>query len=161
MATGDGRCCFPFQRKYTLLLDVHWLLKVGGRDAIEGDVPLGWVENSTNNFFKDYPWIDILVHQEGEYTIKQIFEEYIGNKDYSKINGLETIDYRTLPQLRITNLDEIPSPYLTDLIWDLVEPTDGVEYISAWETNRGCPFACTFCDWGSATKTKVRKWEMD
>ena len=41
MAMGDGRCCFPFQRKYTLLLDVHWLLKVGVRDAIEGDVPLG------------------------------------------------------------------------------------------------------------------------
>tara|TARA_Y100000034_G_scaffold55293_1_gene67773 strand:- start:3178 stop:5241 length:2064 start_codon:yes stop_codon:yes gene_type:complete len=127
----------------------------------EGDVPLGWVENSTNNFFKDYPWVDILVHQEGEYTIKEIFEQYIGDKDYSKINGLETINHRTPPQPRITNLDEIPSPYLTDLIWDLVEPADGVDYISAWETNRGCPFQCTFCDWGSATKTKVRKWEMD
>ena len=32
---------FPVRRKYTLLLDVHWLLKVGVRDAIEGDVPLG------------------------------------------------------------------------------------------------------------------------
>ena len=67
----------------------------------EGDVPLGWIKNSTNNFFKDYSWVDLLVHQEGEYTIKQIFEQYIGNKDYSKINGLETIDYRTLPQSRI------------------------------------------------------------
>ena len=43
----------------------------------------------------------------------------------------------------------------------MVEPVDGVDYISAWETNRGCPFQCTFCDWGSATKTKVRKWERD
>jgi tRNA A37 methylthiotransferase MiaB len=25
-----------------------------------------------------------------------------------------------------------------------------------WETNRGCPFACCFCDWGVRTKNKVR-----
>ena len=26
------------------------------------------------------------------------------------------------------------------------------------ETNRGCPFACTFCDWGSLTYAKVKKF---
>ena len=26
------------------------------------------------------------------------------------------------------------------------------------ETNRGCPFACTFCDWGSLTYAKIRKF---
>ena len=41
MATGDGRCCFPFQRKYTLIFEVHRLLNVGVRDALEVDVPLG------------------------------------------------------------------------------------------------------------------------
>jgi len=127
----------------------------------DGNVPLDWKPNSTNNFFKDYPYVDMLVHQEGEYTVKQVFEKFIDDKDYSNINGLETIGFRTPPQARITNLDEIPSPYLTDLIWELVEPVGGIDYISAWETNRGCPFQCTFCDWGSATKTKVRKWERD
>jgi hypothetical protein len=29
------------------------------------------------------------------------------------------------------------------------------------ESNRGCPFGCTFCDWGSATNQKVRKFELD
>jgi len=127
----------------------------------EGNVPLDWKDNSTNNFFKDYPYVDMLVHQEGEYTVKQVFEKFIDDKDYSAINGLETIDYKTPPQMRIMNLDEVPSAYLTNMVWDLVEPVDGVDYIAAWETNRGCPFQCTFCDWGSATKTKVRKWEMD
>ena len=59
----------------------------------EGDVPIGWMENSTNNFFKDYPYVDMLVHQEGEYTVKQVFEKFLDDKDYSTINGLETIDY--------------------------------------------------------------------
>ena len=28
-----------------------------------------------------------------------------------------------------------------------------------WETNRGCPYKCTFCDWGSATNSKIRRFD--
>ena len=61
----------------------------------QGDVPLKWVENSTGNFFDDYPFIDMLVHQEGEHTLKQVFEAYLSDRDYSKINGLETRDRKS------------------------------------------------------------------
>jgi radical SAM superfamily enzyme YgiQ (UPF0313 family) len=81
------------------------------------------------------------------------------DKDYSQIKGVETKNFRTAPQERIDNLDELPSPYLTNTVWELVDKVDGVKWISSWETNRGCPYQCTFCDWGSATFTKVRKWE--
>ena len=88
-------------------------------------------------------------------------EKIVNNELITDVGGIETTDFRTLAQDRIWDLDTLPSPYLTDLVWDLIEPVEGVEYIAAWETNRGCPFQCTFCDWGSATKTKVRKWDMD
>ena len=26
------------------------------------------------------------------------------------------------------------------------------------ETNRSCPFSCTYCDWGSATTSKLAEW---
>jgi radical SAM superfamily enzyme YgiQ (UPF0313 family) len=29
------------------------------------------------------------------------------------------------------------------------------------ETNRGCPYACTFCDWGSTTYSKVKRFDLD
>jgi radical SAM superfamily enzyme YgiQ (UPF0313 family) len=127
----------------------------------EGDVPLKWVPESTGTFFGDYPFVDIIAHQEAEHTIAGIFRAYLGDKDYSGIKGLETKDFRTPPAERITDLSELPSPYLSNLVWDLVEPVEGVSYIASWETNRGCPFQCTFCDWGSATKTKVRNREVD
>jgi radical SAM superfamily enzyme YgiQ (UPF0313 family) len=127
----------------------------------QGDVPLKWVENSTGNFFDDYPFVDMLVHQEAEVTLKQILEAYLGDRDYSKINGIETRDFRTPPATRILDIETIPSPYLTNLVWELVEPVEGVTYIASWETNRGCPYQCTFCDWGSATKSKVRKRDMN
>jgi len=33
--------------------------------------------------------------------------------------------------------------------------------MALWETNRGCPFSCSFCDWGSATLSKIYKFDMD
>lgn len=126
----------------------------------DGQVPRGWVENSTGTFFGDYPYVDMVVHQEGEETLKAIFETYLGDRDYSKIPGLETKTYRTPAAPRIENIDKLPSPYLTNLVWDLVEPVEGVSYIASWETNRGCPYQCTYCDWGSATKSQVRRREM-
>ena len=127
----------------------------------EGDVPRKWVDESKGSFFNDYPYVDMLVHQEGELTIKEIFEKFVGDKNFQKIKGIETKSFRTEPQDRIMDLDILPSPYLTNLVWDLVEPVDGVNYIASLETNRGCPFECTFCDWGSSTKSKVRKRKIE
>lgn len=127
----------------------------------EGDVPRMWVENTKGSFFADYPHVDMLVHGEGEQTLKEIFEAYLGDKDYSKIKGVETREYKTPARERMTDLTVLPSPYLTNLVWELVEPIEGVTYIASWETNRGCPFQCTYCDWGSATMSKVRKRDMD
>ncbi len=140
------------------------LVVFGGPQVPEhyvGDVPLKWVPESTGTFFGDYPFVDIIAHQEAEHTAAEIFRAYLGDKDYSKIKGLETKDFRTPPADRITDLNALPSPYLTGLVWDLVEPVEGVSYIASWETNRGCPFQCTFCDWGSATKTKVRQRDVE
>ncbi len=30
-----------------------------------------------------------------------------------------------------------------------------------WETNRGCPFSCAFCDWGSAIASKVYRFDIE
>lgn len=30
-----------------------------------------------------------------------------------------------------------------------------------WETNRGCPYKCTFCDWGSSTNSKIRRFDHE
>ena len=117
------------------------------------------VPDFSKDFFKQHPYADIIVHGEGEIVLEEILTEFLNNKDYSKIKGLETKDFRNPPQERINNLDDLPSAYLTNTVWELVDKIDGIRWIAGWETNRGCPYACTFCDWGSATFTKVRKWE--
>ncbi|MGI0062007.1 MAG: B12-binding domain-containing radical SAM protein [Nitrosotalea sp.] len=112
-------------------------------------------------FFDKYPFVDILVHGEGEHILENILSAYLKDKNYSNVKGISTKEFRTMPEERINNLDIIPSPYLTNLVWELVEKIDGLRWISSWETNRGCPYQCTYCDWGSATFTKMRTFSEE
>ncbi len=119
------------------------------------------VPNHSEGFFEEYPFVDMIVHGEGEYVIENIFNEYLANKDFTQVKGIETKEFRNESEPRINDLDGLPSPYLNNTVWDLVEKVDGVNWIASWETNRGCPYQCTFCDWGSATNTKMRKWSEE
>ena len=119
------------------------------------------VPNKLKKFFKQYDFVDILVHGEGEIILEKILHSYMNDKDFSKIDGIETKDFRTKPNSRITDLSTLPSPYLTNVIWDLVEKRESMVFAASWETNRGCPYPCTFCDWGSLTNSKLTNWPDD
>ena len=119
------------------------------------------VPDISDDFFQKYPFVDIICHGEGELIIENIFNAFLKDKDYSKVLGIETKEFKNAPQPRINDFSTLPSPYLTNTIWDLVEKRDNIEYVGSWETLRGCPYQCTFCDWGSATASKVRKFLDD
>jgi len=115
-------------------------------------------------FFKTFPYIDIMVKSEGEKTFLKILES-TSLEELRQVPGLllnidgETVD--TGNPDRINNLEEVPSPYLTGLFDDLMAAHPEVEWNMTLETNRGCPYQCTFCDWGSLTYNKVKKFELD
>lgn len=119
------------------------------------------VPNYSDDFFEKHPYVDLLVHSEGELIFEEICTAYLKDKDFSKIDGVQTKDFKNPPAKRINDLTSLASPYLTNVVWDLVEKRDDLQWIASWETDRGCPYQCTFCDWGSATATKLRKWEED
>lgn len=51
----------------------------------------------------------------------------------------------TEPRTPLAQLDEIPSPYVNQLM-----KPNTVSYL---ETYRGCPLSCTFCEWGTSDKS--------
>jgi radical SAM superfamily enzyme YgiQ (UPF0313 family) len=115
------------------------------------------------NFFEEHFYVDIIVHGEGEVVLHNLLMGYI---DYIicghpvDVPGCEVKSKKFIPQDRMTNLDEIPSTY-SDEMWNYVDKNTNYKFIASWETNRGCPFQCTFCDWGSATKTKIRNFSEE
>lgn len=115
-------------------------------------------------FFKLHPYVDICVKQEGEISFRRILENF-NSKDFKSIPGLlinengEAFD--TGVSERINELDIIPSPYLLGIFDDLMKQHPDVRWNATLETNRGCPYACTFCDWGSLTYNKVKKFDLE
>ncbi len=102
------------------------------------------------NIFTKYPFIDTIVVGEGEQVVQEILLKHHNN---------EPID-QVLHAARIRDLD-IPSPYLTGLFDDLMAQHPEIEWMPTLETDRGCPYKCTFCDWGGLTASKVVKFGLE
>ena len=57
------------------------------------------------------------------------------------------------------DLDVIPSPYLTGFFEKIMNDYPDVKFHATWESNRGCPFKCSFCDWGELKVGKqIHAW---
>jgi hypothetical protein len=114
------------------------------------------------NIFQDNPFMDLIICFEGEITFRKLLQNY-DNKKWEEIPGLlvnrngEAIN--TGDAVRIEALEDIPSPYLSGVFDKIVAENPDVEWNGTLETNRGCPFACTFCDWGSLTYNKVKHFD--
>ena len=55
------------------------------------------------------------------------------------------------------NITNILSPYLSGSLDEFID----LGMVPLFETNRGCPFKCAFCAWGSASKDLVRRMDLD
>ena len=114
--------------------------------------------------FLDNPWMDLVVCYEGEITFKRLLQHY-HNKDWESVPGLlinqngEAV--KTQDSERIEELGDVPSPYLAGIFDDLIAKHPEITWQGTLETNRGCPYACTFCDWGSLTYNKVKKFGLE
>ena len=129
-------------------------------------------EADTERYFHDNPHVDIAVHGEGEATFPHLLEALHGHvgdgpADLSVLAAVPGLSYRdgdrvvrTAARDRIADLDDIPSPVLLG-IYDGFLPAGGGPGGLNLETNRGCPYGCTFCDWGSATLSRIRKFDLD
>ena len=123
------------------------------------------VPDNAEAFLREHPEVDVAVHGEGEIVFLKLLEAYPSN-DWSNIPGISWIDtsdqFRTHAKSdRIKDLSIIPSPYLEGVFDSLLSLDSNAEWLALWETNRGCPFQCTFCDWGSAIADKVFRFDMD
>ena len=116
------------------------------------------------NLFRDNPGMDLVVCYEGEITFKRLLEHY-HSRDWESVPGLlinrngEAV--KTQDAERIEELGDVPSPYLAGIFDDLIAKHPEITWQGTLETNRGCPYACTFCDWGSLTYNKVKKFGLE
>lgn len=111
------------------------------------------------------PYIDFLIHGEGEEPFRQLLL-YCAGEELS-LGNIPGVSYRSGDEI-ITNeaftekkeYIDYPSPYLCGYFDRLLEENPDIDFIALTETMRGCPNSCAYCDW-SNMKSSIRKVPME
>ena len=125
---------------------------------------------SQKKFMKKYPEVDAYIPTEGEIGFSNVVKIVLESNSLEEskhkilekpIDGCVTrnkdghIQYN-IPTVRISTLDEIPSPYQNGMMDKFF---DG-KLTPMLQTNRGCPFHCTFCTDGRDEVNIVNKFSI-
>ncbi|MEP0265764.1 radical SAM protein [Dokdonia sp.] len=106
-----------------------------------------------------YAIVSCLVEGEGEPSFADICLALVQGKDlFANSKNCVFRDAKgqiVRPNIghRIELLDDVPSPYLSGLIQPKPSPV-------FYETNRGCPYRCSFCYWGNGN-SKVYRMSLE
>ena len=138
--------------------------------------PDGWVvfggthvSEQSERTFRMHPCVDVVVNGEGELTFRDLLSAYLDGAQRTALGAIPGVSYRdpdggsvtNAERARIDNLELIPSPFLTGAL-ELTDENGEFRYdVALMETNRGCPYKCSFCYWGGAIGQKVRAFSID
>lgn len=173
LTAGDGPAvllCSNYQWTLdsNLALAAEAKLRRPGLVVVHGGPSTPKYEADVARFFEQHAGAaDVAARGEGETTTAELLAAltWVGDRpDLGALHDVAGLSFRgvdgtivrTADRERSAELDELPSPYLTGE-FGAVEGHEG----ASLETNRGCPYGCTFCDWGSATLSRVRSFGLD
>lgn len=138
-----GFSCYVWNEKYCLHLAE--LIKQRWPECV---IVFGGAQSSGKMI--KYDFIDTVLMAEGEETFLEVLRNLLQEKPPQQFYSKK----------RLENLD-IPSPFTTGVFDKIIEQNPNALWSMTFETNRGCPYACTFCDWGGVTYSKVKKFSID
>ncbi len=135
--------------------------------VIFGGPNINYSQKGYKQFFDSYHSTDFYVLYQGETPfvnlLKKIFDK---NMDLAvvKEEPLDGVVFNRGGEIicgkiskRIKNLDEIPSPYLSGMLDEFFEQ----RLIPIVETNRGCPYTCTFCAQGFSSYNQIEFFNIE
>jgi len=146
--------------KHTRKKNPECLIIVGGPNIpIEHDRKI--------TFMKKHPYLDLYATGEGDFFVSELVSVFLKcntDKKAMLLHEIHSSVYNRAGEYIVTevkprtkNLDEIPSPWLNGVMDEFF---DGV-LVPLFETNRGCPFSCSFCVQGTGWYSKVNHFSLE
>jgi tRNA A37 methylthiotransferase MiaB len=122
--------------------------------------------SQNTDFFKKYPFVDYAIYASGEDAFTDLVTSLVNKKKLIAFNtsNIAWYDYEKDKQI-VADWKYVPqtktSPYLANrqffgsIIQDIF--AQGYDISMPYELTRGCPYACTFCDWNSGFTNKTTR----
>lgn len=112
-----------------------------------------------DKFFAENPWVDVVCPSDGygEITIASILDNYPID-DYNNIPYVYYTNDQKENLLSTTRIEKRSFQWPNNIFkaQEEILKTKDVS-VTMYETARGCPYKCIYCDWGGGTYTKVSK----
>ena len=121
-------------------------------------------------FLNDHTYVDRYVLYGGERPMAEIIralkDRHSDRRNSNDVRNMPLLDSYAIVDGALTGgsvvgaekeLDFVPSPYLSGMLDEFLD--DG--FLPIVETNRGCPFSCTFCVWGISALSKIKQFSME
>ncbi len=113
--------------------------------------------DDVKGFLEERPYIDYLVHNEGELSFERLLLVILGFVKREELRGVSSKLDTYTPIERVKNISNMPSPYLDGLFDELINMGSSYNFEGIIEPERGCPYSCTFCEVGDSYFTKIAK----
>lgn len=118
--------------------------------------------NPNGSLIDECPFIDYLVHGEGEEIFTNLLLAIAKN---SPVRNIPNITFRengkakTTASIPVSGTD-YASPYLSGCFDKILAQYPDMDFQAIIETSRGCPYCCTYCDWGNLN-SKVKEFPLE
>lgn len=127
--------------------------------------------HKNNEFVKNHPYIDYSIYGDGEVAFSRLLD-MISGFNVDLVNLVDNLGNIYPHEVFLDKNALKKSPYieyqeefvefflnLQNYITTSISKETSV--VIVWETTKGCPYACSFCDWSSGLHNKVRIWGIN
>lgn len=124
--------------------------------------------HKNKNFHIENTHVDYTIYGDGEEAFSKLLD-YLIDKNTRLINTVDSSGTVSEHRVFLNKTALADSPYIeykneyinyAVKLNNIVKEKMGslVTIVPVWETTKGCPYACSFCDWSSGLHNKVRVW---
>lgn len=120
------------------------------------------------DFWQTHSYIDYVVPNQGEASFSELLDNYLTNS-VEHTSGIAYFKNNTLVETEISHKQKTKkweSQWVLRYKDKLQQEVDtrisnGINPQIIYETTRGCPYRCTYCDWGGGTYAKTKKKDIE